>query len=375
LRLVCTGTSGGARNLILGSGCQIEKLYLIQNDLADAVTVKNTTGTGVAIPAGKKQFVFNDGTNVVEATNALVNLTTDVTGILPVANGGSGAATLTGVVKGNGTSAFTAGSVNLASEVTGTLPIANGGTGSSTATGARTNLGLGTIATQNSNAISITGGSITGITDLAIANGGTGASTAPNARTNLGLGSLATLSTINNGNWSGTDLALVNGGTGASDAAGARTNLGVPSTTGSGASGTWGINVTGSAGSVAYTSVTGRPAAGMRQIYSNDLFFGITTSKLYTFDIKYGGGADAREMPCPDSFFVVTSLNNFYTTNNTAYVRYTMTKTVEVYASSLLSRLLINLIWSPQGAILYPDRINLTIYVLDTTAVTSLELV
>jgi hypothetical protein len=54
LRLVCTGTSGGARNLILGSGCQIEKLYLIQNDLADTVTVKNTTGTGVAVPAGGK---------------------------------------------------------------------------------------------------------------------------------------------------------------------------------------------------------------------------------------------------------------------------------------------------------------------------------
>jgi len=47
--------------------------------------------------------------------------------------------------------------------------------------------GLGTIATQASSNVSITGGSITGITDLAIADGGTGASTAPNARINLGL--------------------------------------------------------------------------------------------------------------------------------------------------------------------------------------------
>jgi hypothetical protein len=47
--------------------------------------------------------------------------------------------------------------------------------------------GLGTIATQASSNVSITGGSITGITDLAVADGGTGASTAPNARINLGL--------------------------------------------------------------------------------------------------------------------------------------------------------------------------------------------
>ena len=47
---------------------------------------------------------------------------------------------------------------------------------------------LGTIATQNSNNVTITGGVISGITDLAIADGGTGASTAAAARTNLGLG-------------------------------------------------------------------------------------------------------------------------------------------------------------------------------------------
>jgi hypothetical protein len=52
---------------------------------------------------------------------------------------------------------------------------------------ARTNLGLGSIATQASNSITITGGSITGITDLALADGGTGASNASGARTNLGL--------------------------------------------------------------------------------------------------------------------------------------------------------------------------------------------
>lgn len=55
------------------------------------------------------------------------------------------------------------------------------------ATAGRATLGLGTIATQAASAVAITGGSITGITDLAVADGGTGASNAANARSNLGL--------------------------------------------------------------------------------------------------------------------------------------------------------------------------------------------
>lgn len=49
----------------------------------------------------------------------------------------------------------------------------------------RTTLGLGSIATQAANAVSISGGTVTGITDLAVADGGTGASTAATARSNL----------------------------------------------------------------------------------------------------------------------------------------------------------------------------------------------
>jgi hypothetical protein len=52
---------------------------------------------------------------------------------------------------------------------------------------ARGNLGLGSLATQASNSVSITGGNITGITDIAIADGGTGASDAPTALVNFGL--------------------------------------------------------------------------------------------------------------------------------------------------------------------------------------------
>jgi len=73
LRLNLTGTTGGARNLVVPA---IEKLYLVNNGCADAVTVKNSTGTGIAVPAGKSMFVFNNGTNVVDATTYLTSLTT-----------------------------------------------------------------------------------------------------------------------------------------------------------------------------------------------------------------------------------------------------------------------------------------------------------
>lgn len=88
LRLNLTGTSGGARNLILGSGCQIEKPYIVNNGLADTVTVKNTTGNGVAVPAGKTMWVYNNGTDVVDAVTHLTSLTLGT--VLAASFGGTG---------------------------------------------------------------------------------------------------------------------------------------------------------------------------------------------------------------------------------------------------------------------------------------------
>jgi len=145
LRLNLTGTSGGAQNLIVPN---IEKLYLVNNGCADVITVKNSSGTGIAVPAGKSMFVFNNATNVVDAvtassslnisgltaskpvfTDASKNLTSS--GTLAVDQGGTGLATLTAnnVILGNGTSAPTF----VAPGTTGNLLTSNGTTWASTA--------------------------------------------------------------------------------------------------------------------------------------------------------------------------------------------------------------------------------------------------
>lgn len=92
-----------------------------------------------------------------------------------------------GAVLGNVTGNLTGTVTGNASNVDGIVQVEHGGTGANNAANGRTNLGLGSMAVQNKNTIDITGGTITGITDLAIADGGTGASTASGARSSLGL--------------------------------------------------------------------------------------------------------------------------------------------------------------------------------------------
>jgi hypothetical protein len=96
-----------------------------------AITVKHTKVS--TIPDG-------DDSSLIRPSDWNADHALD--GTVPVANGGTGADTLTGYVKGNGTSAMTASSTIPNTDITG----------------------LGTMSTQNANNVNITGGSISGAT-------------------------------------------------------------------------------------------------------------------------------------------------------------------------------------------------------------------
>jgi hypothetical protein len=158
----------------------------------------------LVIPAADGTLVYTDDAGVasfddISLTGAVIAGTWDGDTI-DVAHGGTGAVTLTGYVKGAGTTAMTASATIPSSDITG----------------------LGTMSTQNANAVAITGGTISGLgTPLAVPSGGSGAATLTGYVIGNGASAMTASATIPNTDITGlgtmsvqsSDAVTITGGT------------------------------------------------------------------------------------------------------------------------------------------------------------------
>jgi hypothetical protein len=139
------------REITLGPNT-ISKTWIIENATSGSqiITIKQGSGATVDVANGSKVMVVTDGAG---AGAAVFNANPTEVGGTVTSVGGTGTVngiTLTGTVtsSGNLTLGGTLANVDLTTQVTGTLPVANGGTGATSLTANNVILGNGTSAVQ-----------------------------------------------------------------------------------------------------------------------------------------------------------------------------------------------------------------------------------
>ena len=137
LKITSAVSLTATREITLGPNT-VSKVWMIENATSGSqiITIKQGSGATVNVANGSKVMVVTDGAG---AGAAVFNANPTEVGGTVTSVGGTGTVngiTLTGTVtsSGNLTLGGTLANVDLTSQVTGTLPIANGGTGSTSTT-------------------------------------------------------------------------------------------------------------------------------------------------------------------------------------------------------------------------------------------------
>jgi hypothetical protein len=126
--------ASGSKVMVVTDGAGAGAAVFNASPTTTSGTVTSVGGTGTVNGITLTGTVTSSGNLTLGGTLSNVNLTSQVTGTLPIANGGTGTTSTT--------------FVNLATNVTGTLPVANGGTGATTLAANNVILGNGTSAVQ-----------------------------------------------------------------------------------------------------------------------------------------------------------------------------------------------------------------------------------
>ena len=152
LKFTSAGSLTATRTLTLAPDT-VSKVWIIENATTGSqiITIKQGVGATINIASGAKKIVYTDGAGsgaaVFDANPTEVGGTVTSVATAGTVNGitlTGGPITATGTVTLGGT----LGSVSLTSQITGTLPVANGGTGATSMTANYVVLGNGTSAVQ-----------------------------------------------------------------------------------------------------------------------------------------------------------------------------------------------------------------------------------
>ena len=185
------------------TGPSYSKIYLVDNAATGgSVTFKASGQTGVTLAVGERAFLYYNGTDYVKAAGGLVDLTSGVTGVLPVANGGSGSSTASGARTNFGATTLGGNLFTITNPSAVTFPRFNADNTVSALNAAdfRTAIGAGT-----------GGGSVSSVSGTGTVNGITLTGTVTSSGS-LALG--GTLSGVNLTSQVTGTLPIANGGTG-----------------------------------------------------------------------------------------------------------------------------------------------------------------
>lgn len=306
------GSPGATRYVSCPDG--ITKAYVVINNSDSPVIFDTVSGAGVSVPSAGHQFVYTDGTDVLDAVTSVYTFT--ASRALVSSSGGNIDVSATTAQQigwlSNVTSDVQAQINTKLPNTTGTTAqlLANNGAGGL----ANVNIGSGLQYLPATNTLSSLsgGGSVTSVamsvpggftlSGSPITGAGTLALGLSSSLNNAPIyvnsaGALATMGIGSGLSFSGGTLSATSTGvTSVNGLTGAVTlnysNVGAPSTTGSGASGTWGINISGAAASAtnaSYATSAGSASTASSASYASSA--GSATSATSATSAGYATGA------------------------------------------------------------------------------------